>query len=357
MDAKLNYSDIVALFSEACGLSIADADAFSTVFFELIVEGLETDGIVKINGLGTFKLIAVENRESVNVNTGERFEIKGHKKLTFTPADSFKETVNAPFALFAPVEVEGEIEGTEETVAETADVADEDISEATIEEPAAPIVEIEETVADNLPDESSQDIALQDVSVGEASVVENETVAKNEDAVESVASDNTGNESKPVTKNSLAIFSFAAIFIAILSLSAYAFLVNEESPAADTIADNVKVETPMAVAIEGDKSSETVVADSIISVTPVEEQPFVLLDTLAKRRLAMITVKDTTDYRISGTVVEHIVELEETLIKISLKHYGDKRLWPYIVQYNNLSKPNDLACGMVLKIPRLVPRF
>jgi nucleoid DNA-binding protein/nucleoid-associated protein YgaU len=357
MDAKLNYSDIVALFSEACGLSVADADAFSTAFFELIVEGLETDGIVKINGLGTFKLIAVENRESVNVNTGERFEIKGHKKLTFTPADSFKETVNAPFALFAPVEVEGEIEGTEETVAETADVADEDISEATIEEPAAPIVEIEETVADNLPDESSQDIALQDVSVKEASVVENETVAKNEDAVESVASDNTENESKPVTKNRLAIFSFAAIFIVILSLSAYAFLVNEESTAADSIADNVKVETPMAVAIEGDKSSETVVADSIISVTPVEELPFVLLDTLAKRPLAMITVKDTTDYRISGTVVEHIVELEETLIKISLKHYGDKRLWPYIVQYNNLSKPNDLACGMVLKIPRLVPRF
>ena len=351
MDAKLNYSDIVALFSEACGLSIADADAFSTAFFELIVEGLETDGIVKINGLGTFKLIAVENRESVNVNTGERFEIKGHKKLTFTPADSFKETVNAPFALFAPVEVEGEIEGTEETVAETADVADEDISEATIEEPAAPIVEIEETVADSLPDESTQDNALQDVSVGEATVVENE------DAVESVASDNTGNESKPVTKNRLAIFSFAAIFIAILSLSVYAFLVNEESPAADTIADNVKVETPIAVAIEGNKSSETVVADSIISVTPVEEQPFVLLDTLAKRPLAMITVKDTTDYRISGTVVEHIVELEETLIKISLKHYGDKRLWPYIVQYNNLSKPNDLACGMVLKIPRLVPRF
>jgi nucleoid DNA-binding protein/nucleoid-associated protein YgaU len=357
MDAKLNYSDIVALFSEACGLSVADADAFSTAFFELIVEGLETDGIVKINGLGTFKLIAVENRESVNVNTGERFEIKGHKKLTFTPADSFKETVNAPFALFAPVEVEGEIEGTEETVAETADVADEDISEATIEEPAAPIVEIEETVADSLPDESTQDNALQDVSVGEASVVENEIAAKNEDAVESVASDNTGNESKPVTKNRLAIFSFAAIFIAILSLSAYAFLVNEESTAADTIADNVKEETPMAVAIEGDKSSETVVADTIISVTPVEEQPFVLLDTLAKRPLAMITVKDTTDYRISGTVVEHIVELEETLIKISLKHYGDKRLWPYIVQYNNLSKPNDLACGMVLKIPRLVPRF
>lgn len=357
MDAKLNYSDIVALFSEACGLSVADADAFSTAFFELIVEGLETDGIVKINGLGTFKLIAVENRESVNVNTGERFEIKGHKKLTFTPADSFKETVNAPFALFAPVEVEGEIEGTEETVAETADVADEDISEATIEEPAAPIVEIEETVADSLHDDSSQEITVQNFSDVESSVVENETNAKDADTVHSVASDDTETESKPAAKNKLAIFSFAAIIIAILSISAYAFLVNEDSTESGTITDNIKVETPMAVAIAEEKLSETVVADTIISVTPVEEQPFVLLDTLAKRPLAMITVKDTTDYRISGTVVEHIVELEETLIKISLKHYGDKRLWPYIVQYNNLSKPNDLACGMVLKIPRLVPRF
>ena len=353
MDTKLNYSDIVALFSEACGLSVADADAFSTAFFELIVEGLETDGIVKINGLGTFKLIAVENRESVNVNTGERFEIKGHKKLTFTPADSFKETVNAPFALFAPVEVEGEIEGTEETV----DVADEDISEATIEEPDAPIVEIEETVADSLHDDSSQEIAVQDVSDVESSVVENETNAKDADTVHSVASDDTETESNPAAKNKLAIFSFAAIIIAILSISAYAFLVNEDSTESGTITDNIKVETAMAVTDAEDKSPENLIADSIISVTPVEEQPFVLLDTLAKRPLAMITVKDTTDYRISGTVVEHIVELEETLIKISLKHYGDKRLWPYIVQYNNLSKPNDLACGMVLKIPRLVPRF
>lgn len=357
MDEKLNYSDIVALFSGACGLSSTDAEVFSTAFFELIVEGLESDGIVKINGLGTFKLIAVENRESVNVNTGERFEIKGHRKLTFTPADSFKETVNAPFALFAPVEVEGEIEGTEEAVADTADVADEDISEATIEEPAAPIVEIEEGVADSLQDDSSQEIAVQDVSDVESSVVENETVAKNEDAVESVASDNTENESKPVTKNRLAIFSFAAIIIAILSISAYAFLVNEDSTESDTIAKNIKVETAMTVTDAENKSPESVIADSIVSVAQVKEQPFVLVDTLAKRPLAVITVKDTVDYRISGTVVEHIVELEETLIKISLKHYGDKRLWPYIVQYNNLSKPNDLACGMVLKIPRLVPRF
>ena len=354
MDAKLNYSDIVSLFSEACGLSVADAEAFSTAFFELIVDGLEADGIVKINGLGTFKLIAVENRQSVNVNTGERFEIKGHKKLTFTPSDSLKDTVNAPFALFAPVEVEGEIEGTEETVADTADIADEDISEATIE---VPTMEIREKVTGALPENFAQESAAQDVSVEEPSVAENEIVVKIEDGVGPDVSSSTVAESKTATKNRSALISFATIFIATLCLSIFALLVNDDSTLTATIADNAKVETLSTAVDTEEKPSENVIADSVTNETAVEEQHFMLVDTLAKRTLAIITVKDTTDYIIRGTVAEHIVELEETLIKISLKHYGDKRLWPYIVQHNNLSKPNDLACGMVLKIPRLVPRF
>ena len=86
-----------------------------------------------------------------------------------------------------------------------------------------------------------------------------------------------------------------------------------------------------------------------------EKEKFELVDAVAKRELSTIFVADTMDYRIIGTICEHIVRSEETLIRISLKHYGDKRLWPYIVKYNNMVKPNDLACDMVLKIPRLVP--
>ena len=106
MDAKLNHSDLSALLAKEAGMSLVKAELLTKTVFDLIIEGLEQDGIVKINGLGTFKLTEVASRSSVNVNTGEKFEIKGHKKLLFTPADSLKDSVNQPFAMFEPVEVD-----------------------------------------------------------------------------------------------------------------------------------------------------------------------------------------------------------------------------------------------------------
>ena len=106
MDAKMNHSDLSALLAKELNISIAKSEQFTKAFFDLIIEGLAEDGIVKINGLGTFKVADVASRSSVDVNTGAKIEIKGHKKLTFTPADSLKEEVNRPFAMFEPVEVD-----------------------------------------------------------------------------------------------------------------------------------------------------------------------------------------------------------------------------------------------------------
>ncbi|MBR5336249.1 MAG: HU family DNA-binding protein [Bacteroidaceae bacterium] len=122
MDAKLNQSDLTALLAKLCEISVSKADTFTKAFFDVIIEGLERDGIVKINGLGTFKMVDVASRSSVNVNNGEKFEIKGHKKISFLPADSLKEKVNAPFAMFEPVEVDDDYVDDEETSSEeTAD--------------------------------------------------------------------------------------------------------------------------------------------------------------------------------------------------------------------------------------------
>ena len=119
MDAKLNHSDLSALLAKEANISCAKAEQFTKAMFDLIIEGLEKDGIVKINGLGTFKVSEVASRSSVNVNTGEKFEIKGHKKLTFTPADTLKDDVNQPFAMFEPVEVdENYVDNNDETEAE-----------------------------------------------------------------------------------------------------------------------------------------------------------------------------------------------------------------------------------------------
>ena len=147
MSDKLNHSDLSALLAKEAGISLAKSEAFTKALFDLIIEGLEKDGLVKINGLGTFKVTEVADRYSVNVNTGEKFEIKGHKKLTFVPADALKDSVNKPFAMFAPVEVdesyqddadvqEGDDVAVEQEAAESVAAPAEETVAAPVEEPA-----------------------------------------------------------------------------------------------------------------------------------------------------------------------------------------------------------------------------
>ena len=147
MSDKLNHSDLSALLAKETGISVAKSEAFTKALFDLIIEGLEKDGLVKINGLGTFKVTEVADRYSVNVNTGEKFEIKGHKKLTFVPADALKDSVNKPFAMFAPVEVDesyqddadvqdGDDVAVEQEAVESVAESAEETAVAPVEEPA-----------------------------------------------------------------------------------------------------------------------------------------------------------------------------------------------------------------------------
>ena len=152
MSDKLNHSDLSALLAKETGISLAKSEAFTKALFDLIIEGLENDGLVKINGLGTFKVTEVADRYSVNVNTGEKFEIKGHKKLTFVPADALKDSVNKPFAMFAPVEVDesyqddadvqdGDDVAVEHEAVESVAEPAEETAVAPVEEPATDPVE------------------------------------------------------------------------------------------------------------------------------------------------------------------------------------------------------------------------
>ena len=84
MNEKITLQDLINLFSEKQGMNKKDAEVFVRTMFELIEEALATEKYVKIKGFGTFKLTEVNSRESVDVNTGERIEIQGHSKVTFT---------------------------------------------------------------------------------------------------------------------------------------------------------------------------------------------------------------------------------------------------------------------------------
>jgi len=102
MDKK-TIQEIASILVEKNGLQQRDAERFALAMFSVIREGLEREGQVKVRGLGTFKIIGVEARESVSVMTGERVLIQGHDKITFTPDATMKELVNKPFSQFETV--------------------------------------------------------------------------------------------------------------------------------------------------------------------------------------------------------------------------------------------------------------
>lgn len=103
MDNKILLQDIADFLCYRSGITKREAEQFVRAFFEVIQQGLERDQYVKIKGFGTFKLVEVGQRESVNINTGERFQINGHTKVSFTPDTSLKDLVNRPFSHFQTV--------------------------------------------------------------------------------------------------------------------------------------------------------------------------------------------------------------------------------------------------------------
>lgn len=103
MNEKITLQDLVELLSEKNGMTKKSADALFRGMFELIEEALTNEKYVKVKGLGTFKLTEVDSRESMNVNTGERIEIQGHTKISFTPDTAMKELINKPFSHFETV--------------------------------------------------------------------------------------------------------------------------------------------------------------------------------------------------------------------------------------------------------------
>lgn len=485
MSDKLNHSDLSALFAKEADISGAKAENFTKAMFELIIEGLEQDGTVKINGLGTFKITDVADRSSVNVNTGEKIEIKGHKKISFTPADAIKESVNQPFAMFEPVEVDenykDDAEGVEdaEEITTPIEIADLKIAEApitvvTVEEAPVEEVKVPEVIEEEMPADDSDSVAVEPVAVeilpeeyapavveveepveiaevvvedkqedaeSETSETEEpvadgdvavETVADEYDAVVASADNVLPEETVEVKVNETVQESVAvqersaepvmvhvpkksaAVYEApvqtkkknsklrfnisfIIGVLAGVFVVSmlgrnhaEDVASAESVADDnanpvVVVKTKSEPVVSDVESEENIVADETncfpcdtviviendvfdpvktpaVDLSEVEEPKaeeayaFVLLEQLDAIDLRSISVADTTLYVVEGELARHTVVADETLTRIARQYFGDKRLWPYIVKYNNMRDPNGLCRGMELVIPRLVPK-
>ena len=135
--SKFSLNTLGKLLADKSGLSQVEAELFIRKMFDVCNQGLDADKQVKIKWLGTFKVQATKDRESINVNTGERFTIEGRDKLTFTPDNILKEIVNKPFAQFETVVVNDGVdfdeidekfgeEQTEDAPAQVIDFLDEE---------------------------------------------------------------------------------------------------------------------------------------------------------------------------------------------------------------------------------------
>ena len=135
--SKFSLNTLGKLLADKSGLSQVEAELFIRKMFDVCNQGLDVDKQVKIKWLGTFKVQATKDRESINVNTGERFTIEGRDKLTFTPDNILKEIVNKPFAQFETVVVNDGVdfdeidekfgeEQTEDAPAQVIDFLDEE---------------------------------------------------------------------------------------------------------------------------------------------------------------------------------------------------------------------------------------
>ena len=174
--SKLNLYDLCGVLVSKNGLEDKEARRFVQAMFDIIQEGLDEDKVVKVKGLGTFKIIDVDARESINVNTGGRVLIEGHSKLTFTPDSVMKEIVNKPFSQFETVVLNDGVDFPETQEEEVALDID-DTPATTTEEPiqvaqTEPVQQVETEPVQQVETEPVREVQTEPVQVVQPEPVE-----------------------------------------------------------------------------------------------------------------------------------------------------------------------------------------
>lgn len=180
MNNRLSIQDLALILSEQTGKSTEEALRFLQEFIAVVSEGVYNDKLVKVKGLGTFKIIRVEERASVSVNSGERFVIPSHYKFTFTPDKELKELVNKPFSLFDTVELNEEV-----------DFSDVDVSAETSGAEEAADDSSEEILPDGIPEQAIEAPQTPEPEVKPEPAVEEETAPQEEAKAEPEAETET----------------------------------------------------------------------------------------------------------------------------------------------------------------------
>lgn len=400
---KISTYDLVGVLVERRKIGRKEAAQFVNEMFNVIRQALEQDKLVKVKGLGTFKIIDVEDRESVDVNTGDRVLIEGHGKITFTPDALMKELVNKPFSQFETVvlkdgvdfddwqkmeeQAEPEAEPVvmepqvEDPIVEKPVAEEPVVEEPPIEEPSAEESLVEEPVV-SAPEENPSEAPLVDFVMEEP--VESSNLMEAESQVEpAMAEEPTVEEESEELVPEMSKFDefkemlrhHQKAIVGVVLGCAACFLIGY-------FAGNGSSEKPWmpeTTYIEAKPESKVVKTKPSVQQSkpepkpasapaPVEEQqpapaveqrpaPTVEQQPAPAEDLDQYSKMDarvrTGAYAIVGTNTIYKVKTGDNLKKISRFFLGPD-MECYIEVYNDINANTELKAGESIKIPKLV---
>lgn len=337
MENKITLSQLARTLAQKMGMPQKKAEAFLKDFFDSIAENVKTDKLVKVKGLGTFKLIDVNDRESVNVHTGERIVIPGHSKLSFTPEASLRDAVNRPFADFQTVVINDEtnLEDMERVPQEEPEAV---VEPEVVEQQAEPEVALEqESAAEQVTPsaEESEELLSSEPEKSEPEPVvevEEEVVAVPEEKKEEPVKQETVKEEQKKSRGGAK--TFVMIVVALL-LCVFSYFVGHYS-LLEGLLPKQKQEPVKQQVVEA--APDTIKAEPV-QVEPVEEVQYA-------------QVPDGK-YKIVGTRKTHVMKPGDYITRIALKEYGDKEMAQYIIVHNAFSNPDKVPIGQEIKLPEL----
>ena len=345
MNNRLAIQDLAGLLAEYTGKDKNSSERFLREFIAVVSEGVYTDKLVKVKGLGTFKIIPVEKRESIHVNTGERFVIPEHYKFSFLPDKELRELVNKPFSFFETTDMdvvldepnikETEDESIEEMIPEEKHLPEEEPVVFSEEGSAVPPEEDPVVFSEEEPAGQPEDEGMDTL---EPVVDERSDSSGPDSPSEEVETGPDAERKKPRTKR-IAVVSMFVFLLMLFNIGLYLnrtyFFEKEKEPLridtvfpkGETVATEAVPDTTIVFANED--SSQTVGETTV-------ENPEVEPEAVSPKVIARVKI-----------------EPGSRLTLISLKYYGSKLFWVYLYEYNRavITDPNNVPIGTVIEVP------
>ena len=378
---KLTLNNIAKVLVEKNGLEPKEAMMFTTAMFDLIHDRLNEEGIVKVKGLGTFKMIRVEARESINVRTGERVLIDSHAKITFTPDAVMKELVNKPFSQFETVVLNDDVEFTDMKSEETTDETNNSeqseslvdvVSEGGTPEPApepapepvaeptpepAPVV-APEPVAEPTPEPAPVVAPEPTREVPEPTVPSaDEESEENTSAVQTCYEED---EEESHWHRNIGWAFLVLVLMAASAVGGYLYGVGQipsQTAMADTVSA-VKVNPVVTDTLVNDSLK----ADSVAVKTEAKHEDKAASEEQTQEKTSqnlhdkyaeMDARVRTGAYKITGLDREVKVRAGDNLKRIARRELGSDDMVCYIEVFNKMNASAELKEGQTIKIPAL----